>query len=422
MRPTRSPAALFSILILSLATSAVALPAGLYPLESLPTTSSNPAPDFAWKAISADGSRAVGYLEDTAVSWSIRDGVLPLFPDLDGSTRALDVSADGRRLLGIHAPASGEPEYVFIQDENGSRTRMDLGTTGEPLAFRAFLSANGRHAAGTHADLGVRLSGPAQRFDTRRWSEDAEAVELAGSNPSYPRGSDAVDVANDGTVFGHGYIPDTRWSEPGRPAIRNGATRWTPGQAPQLIEGVDSEGRPWRLIELADITPDGVHQLGVGLRDVLDESGERLGMTPFWAVVRDEEIDWLIHDRLEDERSLQPDDFRAISDDASTVIGDRPNRTSSDTDPFVWRRGQEAQSLRTLLELAGVDTGGLLRFDEVLDISADGRTILGRGLYRYEDGRQRWDQYFLVVIPEPSTALLVGLGLATLGCQRPRPR
>ncbi len=422
MRPNHAPATLVSFLTLALATSAIALPVGLYPLESLPTTSSNPRPNFAWTAISSDGSRAVGYLEDTAVSWSIDEGVMPVFPDLEGSTKVLDLSADGRLLLGSHAPASGEPEYTFIQDANDSRSRIDLGAPGEPPPSVAFLSANGRHAVGTHADLGVRIQGPAQRFYTWRWSEDVGAAELAESTQSYPRGSDAVDVANDGTVFGHGYIPDTRWPVEGRPAIRNGATRWAPGQAPQLIEGVDGEGRQWRLLELADITQDGVHQLGVGLRDLLDEAGNRLGLSPFWAVVRDDEIDWLIHDRLEGDIRLQPGDLWAISDDGSTVIGNRTLGVPYDPEPLVWRRGREPESLRTLLELAGVDAAAFTLFEEVLDISADGRTILGRGRYRYENGRQRRYQYFLAVIPEPGTALLVGLGLATLSCWRPQPR
>ena len=418
----------FSVLVLvlvfaAIAPAAFALPAGLYPLESIRRTSANPLPRYAWEAISGDGSTAVGYLEDTAVSWTLDAGVQPLFPDLEGATRAVDVSANGGRIVGLHIPDSGEAAYTFVQDPDGSRMRIvssaDPITEDQPQPTIRLLSANGVHGAGSRFDFSTVSPGALERVDSWRWSESAGASPLAELSGFYDRGSDTIAVADDGTVFGHAYAPDILIGGSNAPAMRSGAARWAPGQAPELIEGVDGEGGLWRLSWLTDITSDGSQQLGVALRDRLDESGEPVGRFPAWGVFRGYEIDWLIHDRYEDGIQLQPGDLWAISDDGTVVVG---SLAFDSPEPVVWRRRRQPESLRTLLELAGIDAEAWTRTSEILDMSADGRTFLARGWLRDETGRERDDQYFLVVIPEPGTALLVGLGLATLGCRRPRLR
>lgn len=78
---------------------------------------------------------------------------------------------------------------------------------------------------------------------------------------------------------------------------------------------------------------------------------------------------------------------------------------------FIWHDGQDsAVSLEVLLAAMGLDLGGVT-LDAAVDVSADGRKVLGRT----GDGR-----VFLATIPEPTGAVLLGLGLLGLASVRAR--
>lgn len=73
------------------------------------------------------------------------------------------------------------------------------------------------------------------------------------------------------------------------------------------------------------------------------------------------------------------------------------------------------QELDEVLTALGADLRGWT-LDEVGGISADGRTIVGSGVTP-EGNLVGW----MAVIPEPGTALLLGLGLGVLATRRPGP-
>lgn len=99
----------------------------------------------------------------------------------------------------------------------------------------------------------------------------------------------------------------------------------------------------------------------------------------------------------------------ATSHDGSTIVG-------TDGRAFVWDEAHGLRDLRVLLEGLGLDLDGWTLL-EATDVSADGRTIVGLGEYRGDDPIHARRESFIVVIPEPSTALMMVLGLAGLCIQ-----
>lgn len=75
---------------------------------------------------------------------------------------------------------------------------------------------------------------------------------------------------------------------------------------------------------------------------------------------------------------------------------------------FVWTPDDGMQALAALLASSGVDLDGW-HLTAATDVSSDGAVVVGYG--QNPDGRT---EAFLALIPEPSAALLVALGLMTL--------
>ncbi|MBK7950209.1 MAG: PEP-CTERM sorting domain-containing protein [Deltaproteobacteria bacterium] len=96
-----------------------------------------------------------------------------------------------------------------------------------------------------------------------------------------------------------------------------------------------------------------------------------------------------------------------ISPDGTTVVGQAQVGTN-EIGAFIWRADTGLVSLTVLLTSMGVDlTGWTLR--QAVGISADGTTIAGNGTN--PSGRP---EGFLMVIPEPSVGILMGIGLLGL--------
>ena len=97
-------------------------------------------------------------------------------------------------------------------------------------------------------------------------------------------------------------------------------------------------------------------------------------------------------------------DAEGISADGRVIVGNADSGGPS-LEPFVWIESEGMFSLTDWLEADGVDLEGwVLR--SALDVSADGRTIVGMGTN--PDG---FTEAWIATIPEPwaSTLLLVGL-------------
>jgi hypothetical protein len=108
-----------------------------------------------------------------------------------------------------------------------------------------------------------------------------------------------------------------------------------------------------------------------------------------------------------------------VSADGSTIVGGYLLPTEDfgfDYKPFVWTAETGLRDLEVLLQALGVDTRGWILGDAT-SVSADGKTLIGDGWILSERGRR--EQFvWIAVIPEPSSALLIGGGLVYLAAQR----
>jgi uncharacterized membrane protein len=99
-----------------------------------------------------------------------------------------------------------------------------------------------------------------------------------------------------------------------------------------------------------------------------------------------------------------------VSDDGLTIVG--MGRTSEGSKAFIWDPQNGIRSLEVVLAAMGIDVDGW-DLKRATGISADGRTIVGVAA-----SDASVDFGFVVVIPEPSAALLVLFGLCGLASQR----
>ena len=97
-----------------------------------------------------------------------------------------------------------------------------------------------------------------------------------------------------------------------------------------------------------------------------------------------------------------------MSADGSVVVG------SSGFKAFIWDAANGMRSLEQVLLDQGIDLTGW-DLNAALAVSADGQTVVGRGIG--PAGEEGW----IATIPEPSTALLLGLGLLGLGMAGSKP-
>jgi probable HAF family extracellular repeat protein len=105
-----------------------------------------------------------------------------------------------------------------------------------------------------------------------------------------------------------------------------------------------------------------------------------------------------------------------VSADGMVIVGnstsDRAQGTPYGTEAFLWDPEHGMRSVQTLLEQHGLDLAGWLLFD-VTDVSADGRTLVGRGTNR--DGNM---EAWIAIVPEPGVASLLAWGLLLLALKR----
>lgn len=86
--------------------------------------------------------------------------------------------------------------------------------------------------------------------------------------------------------------------------------------------------------------------------------------------------------------------------------------SASGQEAFIYNALTGMQELDQILMAAGVDLTGWT-LGNALGISADGQTIVGYGI-NPSGSNEAW----MAVIPEPGAALLMGLGLFGLACNR----
>ena len=99
-----------------------------------------------------------------------------------------------------------------------------------------------------------------------------------------------------------------------------------------------------------------------------------------------------------------------VTFDGSVIVG--RGRTSIGSRAAIWFPDRQIMRVDEVLAALGIDVGGW-QLNSAQFVSDDGLTIIGQGL-NPSGSPEAW----IAVIPEPSTALLVGAGLLAIGARR----
>lgn len=314
-------------------------------------------------AVSADGSTAVGTLRNDAGSseafrWTESGGL-----DLLGAgTVAYDVSGDGSVVVG-----EASVEVGGFQTSTAFRWTESAGVVtgfGGWMSYASGISADGATIVGSDYDY-------EGNYRAWRWTAAAGATFLGGGGETQASG-----VSADGSVIGGSFYegffaedPPNRW-----------AFRWTSetGIEPIVLPD-DSYG--------VAISGDGSTLLGIDPGDGSYRWTRAEGVVPLGIEVA-----------------------RALSADGSLIVG------VHDGEAALWDATHGARALDDVLTLHGVDLSGW-SLDSAADVSADGRTIVGWGT-----SPRGVTEAWLVVIPEPDSSILLGVGMALLVGWRSAPR
>ena len=324
--------------------------------------------------ISADGSTIVGRFLNEAgtarVASLIRDGGAPIPIVSDADSGLTDASADGRVVVGGRGRGpglSGEGGRGFVWDElNGVRDLSALTGVTDVMTALA-VSNDGRVVVGsTWPEIGYL---GARGYS---WSEETGYVQL----PLVDRGTQslALAISGDGSTI----VGTTRVGTSPIPSFnRQTATRWT------------EEG--------AILLPRGDYEIEL-------TSGEtRPGGTVFARFAN------------------------SVSGDGSVIVGQAQFLTETgSTEGFgsfiYFGDTDETRSLKRVLQERGASDVNDWMLETATNISDDGRVVTGWARWNDLSGplpeelRQMGVEFFAfrAVIPEPSTALLLGLGLAAM--------
>jgi len=322
-------------------------------------------------AISGDGSRVVGTVDDTAVVWQRGVGttVLPFLSSGTSISRADGISDDGRFVVGsvhdggswsevVQAPGGG---YFVVEHPRQVPVRWDLENgTVTALSTERGVALDVSDGGVVVGELKLQIPGVVDPTGAFRWDEVNGDQFIPSGLASWPLGfnDDVGAISADGTTLVGKNLdeaPAGYWN-----ILIERAYFWNgePG---------DGEFLPADALTMID-------------SPVSNSSPLRIAAT-------------------------------GVSADGSVIVGTY-NGGLPATRSFVWTRAAGFQDLVVLLDALGVSTASwdLL---SATDVSADGTTIVGTGWYRDEAGQRRPNDW-IAVIPEPSTALLLGAGLSLL--------
>jgi len=389
-------------------------------------------------ALSADGSTVVGSRPsfDTALGsvnrrafvWTRSGGYRSfdeLGPDAPSSTdfTPRDVSGDGRRVVGSIG------DQPILWEVGGQTAPLSLLSGGTDGGIAHGISDNGNWIVGTAHDgrsyelARVAPDGsivliPVPLRVPVAWNVDDGTVIALSSEVGT-----ALDVSNDGTAVGGLVLLPGILDMPA-------GFRWESSRGLQRVP----TGDPTTAVNVpfargaAAISSDGTTLVGRTLGP--PTPGAPIGFRPdrayLWNGTPGDGPD-LGSDGLallempSGVSTLASAQATAVSADGSTIVGTYvPDGNPRNTRPFLWTPDRGFQDLTVLLQTLGVPTTGWTLL-EATDVSADGMTIIGTGQFRSELGRQ-FDGIWIAVIPEPSTALLLGLGLSFLAGLPIHPR
>ncbi|MFO0691159.1 MAG: PEP-CTERM sorting domain-containing protein [Myxococcota bacterium] len=407
----RASLAIASLVALPMATAfAEGAPPGIYSI-SVPAPPLG-RPNVLYTGLSGDGS--IVRSEFPNLVWTYPDGQGAFFPTGSPTlTPILDASPDMEVLLGnrngvgrVVTNREGTSEWVL---ESAFPYTVNAG----------FVSPNGQFAAGN-----ANYFGPSglQR-DAGRWNIDT-GFQLLKSAPDLVATA-VVGVTNDGTVYGHGYVYDG--PVPAIPLLSSTlldrAVRWNPDGRIESLGGIDDQGKAWKEMWIDDLTPDGAFHVGRGIRESAPADQTSFTERTFAAVFDHDGIAWTLWDGRVDKDSLSDPYRMGVTADGSLAFGHLlrfdPSQFGYVDAPLIWTPDGGRVEFEVFLRSMGLDTTNW-KIGSIVDMSDDGRSFLVNATER--NGGSPFGIQLLVVVPEPGSAALVGVGLVGLAFGRRRMR
>ena len=358
--------------------------------------------------LSGDGETALIRQRDTAAGnllWTRADGLLRVdeLPGVPGlGFDPIDITRDGSRIVG------NLEDQAYIWDRGVGATALTALPGGDGLTRVDSISANGQHIVGSSRD-GSTI---APAFGFAAPAEVPVIWDGAGLAPT-PLGA-PIGTAPIAYVSDNGVVAGTLFESIASEQFAITSYRWSMDDEFQRI------GNTGSFPSVLGISDDGEEIIQYGRSPIGAESIVRPNEgTVFWSG-EPGPLDFVSISGYEtlvdvDPLTLRPRERIALSElDATGTRGVGSVRS----DAVYWSRDEGLQDLDVLLASVEIDTEGW-SFLRGSSISSDGKTILGLG--SFSDGDVLTYHAFLATIPEPSTALLLSLGLAGLA-RKPRVR
>ena len=286
------------------------------------------------------------------------------------------ISADGRVV------AATQGEMVLWDAENGWQSKGHSFGAGGVTVPHA-LSADGSVVVGT----GV---GSLNRTEAVRW-DALNGFRPLGFLPGTDWSYGFATSADGSTIVGRAELRDPRNPTNLQTFVWNAESGMSP--IPGLRPGENA-------LEASAIAADGSAIYGYAM----GESGSA------------EAIRWTAERGTESLGRLAVGDHprpQGISADCRTVVGTFISPNGMTRNAFIWDPDNGMRLLSGYLASLGLDLSGWDLWSAT-GISSDGLTIVGFGF-----GPSGTPESFIAVIPEPTTACLLGLGLLLLDRRRP---
>ncbi len=328
-------------------------------------------------ALSSDGTTVVGsghsIAGQEAFTWTASggfEGIGNVPGQLDFGTRALGVSGDGRVVAG-YGTRSVIP-WAWTSDEGIRAISESDGTATAANADGRFVVGQSWATGESQAVLWNLEDGTERLLGSLR-DDDGDTIN-----------SRASAVSDDGSI-----VVGTSW---GRPFV------WDEHHGMrEMGVSIGPEERTFSSATVLDLSGDGRFAVGSGTNQ------NRTGAFIWTEAGGFRDLGIL--------SGYYASSAEGVSADGSIVVG-----TSWDLrnqrDAFIWDSDHGMRRLKDVLSELGVAAEGW-RLNTAVDISADGTRIAGTATN--PNGQL---EAFLIVIPEPTTFLLMSIGLVALAIRR----